>query len=462
MRRIKIKCTNRNKEAWQQLLTVLSNNDVRCSKLVPCSDGYIAHCNSDEDCDRIFHNKCMRELNYKNFDIMVPPEVKAKRTIIVKMFDEYIADFSQEEIIHEISECNPQLRVVELYKLRSGNVLKIVFGNHTMAQACLREGLRMFHLHVPTSSLTGVEYSRVDYCYRCYAINDHYSKDCPKGVDYVICSSCSSRDHSFRQCNSSDHKCVNCGGPHITLSAKCPTRRNVVQTEGEKKKKNSRSFTAAVKETGSGVSHESSKNVTAYMCMLHASLVSNGNATLYEATLNQLLSVNDLPSFSLGNVRIVPSFGAQVCDGVGVNSRQDNSRPCDLVTGEDDAGAPSGEDLVDPDPVVAREMKTVASVQQFSGDGDADGAKCSIIIEKGKKFGVELLSAYVKNNSLLVEHVCINKTQCTKDIHVRINSGNVGCLCFKEANASQFLRRGNTVTTTARLTRLSTKAVTGK
>ena len=80
-----------------------------------------------------------------------------------------------------------------------------------------------FNLSVSPHDLTLEEVSQVTYCFKCYAIDDHLVKACTKPQSYRVCSLCSSKQHTYKDCTSTDRKCINCNGAHATMSKSCPS-----------------------------------------------------------------------------------------------------------------------------------------------------------------------------------------------------------------------------------------------
>ena len=60
-------------------------------------------------------------------------------------------------------------------------------------------------------------------------MNTHIANKCSKPPNYKICSKCSSTDHIWSNCNSVLVKCNNYGGPHVTRSPSCPTRKDLLK-----------------------------------------------------------------------------------------------------------------------------------------------------------------------------------------------------------------------------------------
>ena len=71
-------------------------------------------------------------------------------------------------------------------------------------------------------------------CFRCYQVEDHITANCTK-KDLNICSKCAG-SHSWRDCTSSEKKCINCGGGHRTMAMACPKRKQILKEKEEKER----------------------------------------------------------------------------------------------------------------------------------------------------------------------------------------------------------------------------------
>ena len=96
-----------------------------------------------------------------------------------------------------------------------------------MADRCLTNGIRLFHMSYPPRMLSAQRPKptvarKVNFCYRCYSINTHSAKNCDKSQNYTNCSICSSKEYTWRNCNSNVEKCISCTGDHNTISSHCP------------------------------------------------------------------------------------------------------------------------------------------------------------------------------------------------------------------------------------------------
>ena len=93
----------------------------------------------------------------------------------------------------------------------------------------LKLGLNFCHLHLPDHQFENECFKEIKDCYLCYAMNSHLANKCSKPPYYEISSNCSSKDHIWSNCTSATVKCVNCGGPHVTRSPSCRTRKDLLK-----------------------------------------------------------------------------------------------------------------------------------------------------------------------------------------------------------------------------------------
>ena len=305
---VKIKSDNRNRQRWELLLKLLHDNRVNCSKVLPNKGFFTAICNSVVDAEGIFSDSCCDLLISDGFIPVMPHDLKMKRSVLAFNLDVFLLECNDDSIIQEINIRNESIAVDELHRLSGGKVIKFVFKTSDMAKNCLSSGLFMFNLRVPPSSLKADMNHMLTYCYKCYDIESHISRDCPKPADYKICSLCSSCDHVYKECKTNVRKCINCLGEHNTLSFSCPARqrflRKPVVNNKYSDKKSFASVTASKPDTTTDLNLMMIKS---FMCFLYASNMNASNPGSFSSTLAKLLRANNLPDFSLGDLEC-PSF----------------------------------------------------------------------------------------------------------------------------------------------------------
>ena len=225
MNKVKIKCDPGKRPDRAKLLSILAAND-KCFKVQEIKgDGYLVWCNSDADTDLLFSDHCRGALNTIQCEPQLPPEIKAKRTVILRQVDDSILGRNNEDIITELQGCNDWLKVADIYVFPSSPTMKIVCDTNEMATRALNNGVRLFNLSIPPTNIQQEKFINLLTCYRCYAIEDHQASSCGKSKEHKICSVCAMTGHTYKQCTSSTKKCINCGGAHTTLAMSCPERK---------------------------------------------------------------------------------------------------------------------------------------------------------------------------------------------------------------------------------------------
>lgn len=87
----------------------------------------------------------MEELKKIRFEVVVPPPLRAKNSIIIRRLDQDITSYPTEEITKELEERNICAKVEEVVKMRNiSHMLKIRFCDIAMAKKAISSGLCMF------------------------------------------------------------------------------------------------------------------------------------------------------------------------------------------------------------------------------------------------------------------------------------------------------------------------------
>ena len=176
-----------------------------------------------------------------------------------------------------------------------------------MADKILQSGLLLFNLSINPSSMSREEFLDLTICFKCYKWNDHIANHCGQGVDYKICSLCSSTDHTYRECKSEFNKCVNCSVDHKTISFACPVRKEIYRSvrasrAGDPKAGSIVNVGPDTRDQRQPQNNIHNSTVKAAMCLLIASMEGLQSSTEYEKTVNTLLKANNLPSITLAGL----------------------------------------------------------------------------------------------------------------------------------------------------------------
>ena len=203
--------------------------NIRIVNIISKNYGYLLFLGSIEDMEKIFSANTEDSLRTCGFSITLPPELKSSRSIIVKRIHNSIFENNVEDIKNEIERCNVWCKVNEVIKLSSTGILKIVCESTDIRQKVLESGLLLFKMFIPQYMIAPDKYISLVTCFKCYELEDHTSRNCPKSTDFKICSSCSSTSHTWKDCSSPQKKCLLCSGTHNALSSMCPERKKAIK-----------------------------------------------------------------------------------------------------------------------------------------------------------------------------------------------------------------------------------------
>lgn len=103
MPKIKIKHEKpKERQTKQQLLEILAKNNIYATRLISIPDAILVLTTNDEYAEKIFSEKCQNELIEGHFQPIAPPELIAKKSVIIKNADELVYDHDSETIKEEI------------------------------------------------------------------------------------------------------------------------------------------------------------------------------------------------------------------------------------------------------------------------------------------------------------------------------------------------------------------------
>lgn len=214
------------------LRETLFKNGVKISKIIDTKDSLLAICYEEKDVDAALTDNVKLNLTNHNLVPVIPPPLRAKKSVIVRRLDRDVTDNTVDDIAEEIEHGNQWAKVEEIYKFdKIKHMLKIRFTEISMAKKAIDQGFAAFHYFIPPNQIEPEQFIPITPCWTCYGYS-HQTKDCP-AKETKVCSECASPDHTFRECtNRENPKCVNCGGGHRTLAAQCPVRRDLIKKRG--------------------------------------------------------------------------------------------------------------------------------------------------------------------------------------------------------------------------------------
>ena len=106
-------------------------------------------CKSDEDLDDLFSATCTSKLYTVGCKPVLPPDLKAKRSVKLRRCDYQILNKKEEDIKFEIEKKNACIRVQDIFKYDCSKNIKVTFENQHMVSQVLAKGLLLFHLSHP-------------------------------------------------------------------------------------------------------------------------------------------------------------------------------------------------------------------------------------------------------------------------------------------------------------------------
>lgn len=118
---------------------------MKFSRIIEANEAYIVVCLEDDDVDKTISTRVNDELKDTCFDVVVPPPLRAKKSIIVRRLDQEVTSYSIDEIKQDIEERNIWAKTDEVVKMRNISVmLKIRFKDTAMARKAISSGLCLF------------------------------------------------------------------------------------------------------------------------------------------------------------------------------------------------------------------------------------------------------------------------------------------------------------------------------
>lgn len=94
MARIKIKHPSPSPDTKLSLFSILFQNLVFATRTISVRDGFVILTSLDHEADIIFDIKCHEELKQAQFTPIMPPELRAKRTVLLFGVEPHVLDHS--------------------------------------------------------------------------------------------------------------------------------------------------------------------------------------------------------------------------------------------------------------------------------------------------------------------------------------------------------------------------------
>ncbi len=182
-------------------MEILCKNEIYTTNVINTNDGYVALLPNDEYAEHIFLKEIKEELLKYDFQALMPPELKVKKSVIARRIDDLIYERSKEDIISELITNNGWIdEEIDVIKFPNSNTLKITFNQTVQARKCREKCLLAFNLSITPHDIKQETYIYITCCMKCYALESHTTSECRKGKEYKVCSKCSQDGNVCHEC----------------------------------------------------------------------------------------------------------------------------------------------------------------------------------------------------------------------------------------------------------------------
>ena len=290
-----------------KLIEILSKRDKEVSRVFTTNDGFAVITINEHHADNIFKQETKQDLASNEFSPVMPPQLRAKKSVINPRVDDVIYEKNIADIGEEIAKKNEWIceeEIENVYKFSDSPTINLTFTQTNVAKKCTESGLKAFNISIPAHEIKLESYIPVKCCMRCYALEDHYTNECKKSKDYKICSECSLENHLWHQCRGTIKRCLNCEENHSALAMKCIKRKEILKVkraqENEKQKMSYSSISQATLPPKMPtyklpeITREDRLRIN--ICVAHAQCKDKENPGSYANELNKALKANSLPS----------------------------------------------------------------------------------------------------------------------------------------------------------------------
>ncbi|KAF2345431.1 hypothetical protein FHG87_023812 [Trinorchestia longiramus] len=128
--RIQLRKINPNITTDKQKIfeTTFKDLDVPLTKLTENNSGYYAITDEAAAVDKLTSSKATELFKKINLRPIIPPDIRAKRTIFIRQLDSSIGKLTPEEIAREIKTQQPWAKILEVTKIKNyTHVIKVTF-----------------------------------------------------------------------------------------------------------------------------------------------------------------------------------------------------------------------------------------------------------------------------------------------------------------------------------------------
>ena len=104
--------------------------------------------------ETVISNESKEIFLQNSFEVHIPIEYEAMRSIIIRHIDKAINDYTDEEVITSINQANEWAEVDQIYRILSnGRLLKVEFRSSSMVPIALNQGIIVLHQKINTKHI---------------------------------------------------------------------------------------------------------------------------------------------------------------------------------------------------------------------------------------------------------------------------------------------------------------------
>ena len=133
----------------RRLLDKLSALGIKITRIIPAREAVIVLTATENDADAIFQDDVPDRLSAEGFTPLIPPELRAQRSVICSGLDDLVYDHTAEENASEVTTQHTWAEAESLFKFPRSNTAKTTFKDVKMVKKAIQEGLLLFHIHIP-------------------------------------------------------------------------------------------------------------------------------------------------------------------------------------------------------------------------------------------------------------------------------------------------------------------------
>ena len=355
MGRVKIKDLQPAAEATRKaaLWGLIRRLGLAVNRIFKAYGGYVLVVNDDK-VESFIATNTKETFNSDGFEIIEPPELQSKRTLVLTGVDEYILSFTEQELKEAIMTSRPSLKVTKVIKLPdNAPVMKVQLETIQMVQDSITAGIVVNGQSFSNNNITQDIFVHIPQCMRCYSY-EHVRKDCKKPDNYLICSNCASLEHRYTNCHSVFKKCITCSGDHPTMAARCARRKAIMKNtaKGIRSQSQARPSNYAQATTSNTSTTNSAPfnlpqqapwpgTPTKHITVIHAAIIFANMREIvqpgtFQDTFSRILAKNGLPDVLIPDDVLVPHEMAKL--GLSSNTSNNNNDENEDVPEEDMTG----------------------------------------------------------------------------------------------------------------------------